>query len=162
MQRCVRFLIFRKESEETYMNNVKATLLTASGAVGSFIVNILLGGWTEDLKTLLIMMGIDFVMGLLIAAVWKKSGKSESGTLSSVSAWKGLCRKGGSLFIVMVAYRLDLTLGTEYIKTAVVIAFIANEALSIMENYGIMGGPMPAVLKKAIEVLQSKAEVQED
>ena len=154
-------LIFRKESEETYMNNVKASLLTASGAIGSFIVHALLGGWTEDLKTLLIMMGIDFVMGLLIAAVWKKSGKSESGTLNSVSAWKGLCRKGCSLFIVMVAYRLDLTLGTEYIKTAVVIAFIANEALSIVENYGIMGGPMPAVLKKAIEVLQSKAEKQE-
>lgn len=154
-------LVFRKESEETYMNNVKASLLAASGAIGSFIVHTLLGGWTEDLKTLLIMMGIDFVMGLLIAAVWKKSGKSESGTLNSVSAWKGLCRKGCSLFIVMVAYRLDLTLGTEYIKTAVVIAFIANEALSIVENYGIMGGPMPAVLKKAIEVLQSKAEKQE-
>ena len=154
-------LVFRKESEETHMNNVKASLLTASGAVGSFIVHTLLGGWTEDLKTLLIMMGIDFVMGLLIAAVWKKSGKSESGTLNSVSAWKGLCRKGCSLFIVMVAYRLELTLGTEYIKTAVVIAFIANEALSIVENYGIMGGPMPTVLKKAIEVLQSKAEKQE-
>lgn len=142
------------------MNNLKAILLTASGTVGSFIIHTLLGGWTEDLKTLLIMMGIDFVMGLLIAAIWKKSGKSESGTLNSVSAWKGLCRKGGSLFMVAVAHRLDVTMGTEYIKTAVTIAFIANEALSIMENYGIMGGPMPAVLKKAIEVLQSKAEAE--
>ena len=144
------------------MNNLKAILLTASGTVGSFIIHTLLGGWTEDLKTLLIMMGIDFVMGLLIAAIWKKSGKSESGTLNSVSAWKGLCRKGGSLFMVAVAHRLDVTMGTEYIKTAVTIAFIANEALSIMENYGIMGGPMPAVLKRAIEVLQRKAEVQEE
>lgn len=143
------------------MNNLKAILLTASGTVGSFIIHTLLGGWTEDLKTLLIMMGIDFVMGLLIAAVWKKSGKSETGTLNSVSAWKGLCRKGCSLFIVMVGHRLDMTMGTEYIKTAVIIAFIANEALSIMENYGIMGGPMPTVLKKAIEVLQSKSEAME-
>lgn len=143
------------------MYKEKAILVTAAGAVGSFIVNNFLGGWTEDLQTLLIMMAIDFIMGLLIAGVWKKSGKSETGTLNSVSAWKGLCRKGCSLLVVMVAYRLDVTLGTEYIKTGVIIAFIANEALSILENYGIMGGPMPAILKKAIEVLQSKAESEE-
>ena len=65
-------------------------LLTIFGTVASFIINVLLGGWTEDLATLLIFMGIDFVMGLLIAAVWKKSGKSETGSLNSISAWKGL------------------------------------------------------------------------
>ena len=63
--------------------------------------------------------------------------------------------------MVMVAYRLDMTLGTEYIKTGVIIAFIANEAISIIENLGIMGVPMPAVLKKAIEVLQEKTESEE-
>lgn len=140
------------------MNNVKVRVLAATGAVGSFIINTLLGGWTEDIATLLIFMAIDFIMGLLIAGIWHRSGKSETGALNSVSAWKGLCRKGCSLLVVMVAYRLDLTLGTEYIKTGVTIAFIANEAISIVENYGIMGGPMPAMLKKAIEVLQSKAE----
>lgn len=140
------------------MSNAKVIVLTATGTVGSFIINTLLGGWSEDLKTLLIMMAIDFLMGLMIAGIWKKSGKSETGALNSISAWKGLCRKGCSLAIVAVAYRLDVTLGTAYIKTGVIIAFIANEAISIVENYGIMGGPMPTVLKKAIEVLQSKAE----
>lgn len=144
------------------MNNVKAAVLTAAGTAGTFIVNSLLGGWTEDLLTLLIMMAIDFTFGLLIAAVWKKSGKSETGALNSLSAWKGLCRKGGTLLVVMVAYRLDVTLGTEYIKTGVIIAFIANEAISIIENLGIMGVPMPAVLKKAIEVLQEKTETEEE
>lgn len=144
------------------MNNVKAAVLTAAGTVGTFIINTLLGGWTEDLLTLLIMMAIDFTFGLLIAAVWKKSGKSETGALNSLSAWKGLCRKGGTLLVVMVAYRLDVTLGTEYIKTGVIIAFIANEAISIIENLGIMGVPMPAVLKKAIEVLQEKADTEEE
>lgn len=143
------------------MYKTKTILVTVTGAVGSFFVNTILGGWTEDLQTLLIMMAIDFVMGLLIAGVWKKSGKSETGALNSISAWKGLCRKGCSLAIVAVAYRMDVTLGTSYIKTGVIIAFIANEALSIVENYGIMGGPMPAVLKKAIEVLQTKAEGEE-
>ena len=144
------------------MNSVKAAVLTGAGAAGSFIVNALLGGWTEDLLTLLIMMAIDFTLGLLIAAVWKKSGKSDTGALNSLSAWKGLCRNGGTLLVVMVAYRLDVMLGTEYIKTGVIIAFVANEAISIIENLGIMGVPMPAVLKKAIEVLQEKAETEEE
>lgn len=136
---------------------LKVIVLTTFGAVGSFVINVLLGGWTEDLATLLIFMGIDFVMGLLIAAIWKRSGKSESGALNSISAWKGLCRKGCSLLVVIVAYRLDVTLGVNYIKTAVVIAFIANEGISIVENYGIMGGPMPEVLKRGFEVLQAKS-----
>lgn len=140
------------------MYKAKAVLVTVTGAVGSFIINDLMGGWTKDLETLLIMMVIDFIMGFLIAGVWKKSGKSETGTLSSVSAWKGLCRKVGSLALVIVAYRLDVIMGTSYIKTGVIIAFIVNEGLSIMENYGIMGGPMPDVLKKALEVLQSKSK----
>ncbi len=140
------------------MNRMKSLIITVIGTIGSFVVNELLGGWTEDLKTLILMMGIDLVLGFLIAAVWKKSTKSESGALNSISAWKGLCRKGGSLLVVMVAYRLDVTLATNYIKTAVVIAFIANEGLSIVENLGIMGVPLPKVLKKAIEVLQTKAE----
>ena len=57
-----------------------------------------------------------------------------------------------------MAYRLDVTLGVAYIKTAVIMAFIANEGISIVENYGIMGGPMPKVLKRALEVLQEKAD----
>ena len=140
------------------MNGVKTAVLTAIGTAGAFIVNNLLGGWTEDLITLMSMMGVDFCLGLLIAAVWKKSAKSATGALSSYSAWKGLCRKGGTLLVVMVAYRLDVTMGVDYIKTGVVIAFIANEAISIVENLGVMGVPLPKVFVKAIEILQDKKE----
>lgn len=139
------------------LNSFKMIVLTCFGAVGSFIINVLLGGWTEDLATLLILMGIDFVMGLMLAAVWKKSGKSETGALNSKSAWKGLCRKGCSLLVVMVAHRLDVTLGISYVKTAVIIGFIANEGISIAENYGMMGGWLPKVFKQALEVLQAKS-----
>lgn len=135
----------------------KGAVLGMVGAAGSVVAN-LLGGWTEDLTTLLIFMGVDYLMGLLIAAVWKKSGKSESGTLNSFSAWRGLCRKGVSLAVILVAYRLDITLGVNYIRTAVIIAFIANESISIIENLGIMGIPLPDVVKKAIDVLKNKAE----
>lgn len=139
------------------LNTIKAVILAVVGSAGSIVVNWF-GGWTEDLTTLLIFMGIDYVMGLAIAAFWKKSGKSKSGALKSISAWQGLIRKGCSLLVVLVGYRLDLAVGTDYIKTAVVIAFIANEAISIVENLGIMGIPLPSAVTKAIDVLKNKSE----
>jgi toxin secretion/phage lysis holin len=139
------------------ITSAKVTIITVIGAIGSFIAN-LFGGWTNDLATLIIMMGIDFTMGLLIAAVWKKSGKSENGALSSWSAWKGLCRKGVSLLFVLIAYRLDLALGVDYIRTAVIIGFIVNELISIVENAGIMGIPIPGVIARAIDLLRNKSE----
>jgi len=142
-------------------NTLRPTILTIIGAIGSFIAN-LFGGWTSDLITLVIMMGIDFLMGLLIAAVWKKSDKSESGALSSWSAWKGLCRKGASLLFVLIAYRLDLALGVNYIRTAVIIGFIVNELISIVENAGIMGIPIPGVITRAIDILKKKSDGDTD
>jgi len=138
-------------------NVLKATIVCTIGAVGSFIAN-LFGGWTSDLETLMIMMGIDFAMGLLIAAIWKKSEKSKTGALSSWSAWKGLCRKGVSLLFVLIAHRLDLALGVNYIRTAVIIGFIINELISITENAGIMGVPIPGVITKAIDMLKQRSE----
>ncbi len=139
------------------INTAKATLIGLLGAIGSFIAQ-LFGGWTSDLATLIIFMGIDFLMGFLIAAIWKKSGKSENGALSSWSAWKGLCRKCISLLFVLIAYRLDMALGVSYIRTAVIIAFIVNELISIVENAGIMGVPIPGVIAKAIDILKQKSE----
>lgn len=143
------------------INHLKLIIMGVFGGVGSFVIQML-GGWTTDLTTLLIFMGADFVMGLMIAAIWKKSGKSETGALNSVSAWKGLCRKGASLLVVLIAYRLDLTLEVEYIRTAVILAFIANEGISIVENLGVMGVPLPDVITKAIDVLKEKSGTESD
>ena len=143
------------------VNTVKITALTIVGVVGSFITN-LLGGWTSDMQTLLILMGIDIVMGLLIAGFWKKSEKSPTGTINSLSMAKGLARKGVYLLIILVAYRLDLSLNADYIRTAVIIAFIVNEVISIIENAGIMGVPIPSVITRAIEVLRNKSEGDAD
>jgi len=137
------------------INTVKAVIIGIFGAIGSFIVQ-LLGGWTADMQTLIVLMAVDIIMGFLIAAIWKKSGKSITGSLNSISMWKGLCRKGVSLLIVLVANQLDSTMGTDYIRTAVIIAFIVNELISIVENAGIMGVPIPGVITKAIEVLKKK------
>lgn len=93
-----------------------------------------------------------------MAGVFHKSQKTENGALESRAGWKGLCRKGTSLLVVLVAYRLDLVIGSNFVKDATIIAFIANETISIIENAGLMGAPIPDVIVKAIDVLKQKGE----
>lgn len=133
----------------------------ALGVVGSVIASIF-GGFDAALITLMIFMGIDYVTGLIVAGVFHKSQKSESGSLESRAGWKGLCRKGVTLLIVVVACRLDVVTGSTFIRDAVIIAFIANETISIVENAGLMGVPIPAVITKAIEILKNKAESEDN
>ena len=105
------------------------------------------------------LWGIDWITGgILLPVIFKKSPKSENGRLESRAGWKGLCRKGMTLLFVLIAVRLDLLMGTNYLRDAVCIAFIANEALSILENAGLMGMPIPEVLRQAIDILNGKAE----
>lgn len=138
------------------MNNVKSMICVVFGVFGTAITQ-LFGGWTEDMVTLITVMAIDFIMGLVIASVFKKSPKSESGAVSSKSCFRGLCKKCAILFFVLIAHRLDITLGTDYIKTTTVISFIANELISIIENAGLMGVPLPKAITKVIEILKDKS-----
>ncbi len=142
------------------MKELKVRILSVIGCVGSVIAS-LFGGWDAALVTLLIFMGVDYVTGLIVAGVFHTSEKTENGTLESRAGWKGLCRKGVTLLVVLVACRLDLMMGSNFIRDAVVIAFVANETISIIENAGLMGIPIPAVITKAIEVLKKKAESEE-
>ena len=138
------------------VSTVKLGLLSIMGAIGAFI-STLFGGWDMALTTLVIFMAIDYITGLIVAGVFHKSGKSENGGLESRAGWKGLCRKGGTLLIVLIATRLDLAIGSTFIRDGVVIAYIINEAISITENVGLMGIPVPSVIQKAIDVLQKKS-----
>lgn len=140
---------------------MKIKLLTLIGAVGGLVASVF-GGWDASLITLLIFMGIDYITGVVVAGVFKTSEKTENGALESRAGWKGLCRKGVTLLVVLVACRLDLVMGSSFIRDAVVIAFIANETISIIENAGLMGIPIPAVIVKAIEVLKKKTESEGD
>jgi toxin secretion/phage lysis holin len=136
---------------------MKGTFVTILGVIGSFIAKIF-GGWDAAMTTLVIFMGIDYLMGLIVAGVFKRSGKSENGALDSRAGFKGLCKKSVVLLIVLIAYRLDLVLGSTFIKDAVIIGYIANETISIIENAGLMGIPIPEVIKKAIDILKKKSE----
>ena len=137
------------------MNGLKTMICTGIGIVGSTVAAAF-GGWDAAMITLVSMMVIDYLTGVLVAAVFHNSPKTQNGTLESKAGWKGLCRKGMTLLIVLVAARLDIILGTGFIRDAVVIGYIANEIISIIENAGLMGVPIPAAIKKAIEVLQQK------
>lgn len=137
------------------MMNMKKTILTSLGIVGSILAHYL-GGWDTALQTLVIFMAVDYITGLITAGVFHKSGKTENGKLESFAGFKGLCRKGMILLIVLVSTQLDLIMGTDIVRNGVIIAFIVNEAISIIENAGIMGVPIPSALENAIEVLQKK------
>lgn len=136
---------------------MKTGICTAVGVVGGFIAS-LFGGWDAALTTLLIFMGVDYATGLIVAGVFHRSQKSTDGALESRAGWKGLCRKGTTLLVVLVACRLDRVTGSTFIRDTTIIAFVANETISIIENAGLMGVPIPAVVVKAIDILKQKAE----
>lgn len=137
--------------------NIKEGICTGVGVVGSIIAS-LFGGWDTGLITLILFMGVDYISGLVVAGVFHKSNKTESGTLESKAGWKGLCRKCMTLLFVLIAYRLDLAIGVSYIRDAVIIGFMANELISIVENAGLMGLPLPDAINKAIDVLTEQKE----
>ena len=136
------------------MLTLKNTLCTIIGIIGT-AVSQLFGGWSAALTTLIIFMGTDYISGVIVAGIFHKSTKTNSGGLNSLIGWKGLFKKGVTLAIVLVSHRLDMLIGTNYIRDAVIIAFCANELISIIENAGLMGVPIPEPITKAIEVLKN-------
>ena len=140
---------------------MKTYLLGAAAVLGG-VLSQLYGGWTTALGTLIICMAVDYLTGMLVAGVFHASDKTPGGGLESRAGWKGLCRKGVSMLIVLVAHRLDLALGTSFVREAVIVGYIVNEVLSIVENAGLMGVPIPQALKNAIEALQGMEQQSED
>lgn len=101
-------------------------------------------------------MLIDYVTGLTTAIVFHKSPKTKSGGAESKAGFKGLCRKCVILFFVGIANLLDKELGMSVIRDGVCFAFMANELLSITENAGLMGVPIPSFITNGIELLKQK------
>lgn len=133
---------------------MKDTITIGFGAVFSLIAS-LFGGWDHAMISLVIVMCVDYITGIIVAGVFHRSSKTENGSLESRVGWKGLCRKGVTLLVVLVACRLDLLTGSNSIlRDAVIIAFVCNEVISIIENAVLMGIPVPKKLVAAVEVLK--------
>lgn len=136
---------------------IKDTVIFGLAAVGSVLANQF-GGWDVALQVLVFFMSADYFSGFVVAGIFKRSPKSETGALESRAGLKGLFRKGGILLVVLVATKLDELTGAAYIRTLVCFFFIANEGISILENLGLMGVPLPGFLKKMLEAMRDKAD----
>ena len=134
---------------------MKEGICTLTGILGAALCWAF-GGWDAAMAALLVCISVDYISGSLVALVFHKSSKTESGAYNSAYGLKGLCKKGFMLLFVLVAVQIDRLLGTAYVRDAVCIGFCANEILSIVENLGLAGIPMPEAVTKALEQLQHK------
>ena len=136
---------------------MKATLYTVVGVTGAYLTDFF-GGIDTLLKVSCFMMGFDYVTGVIVALVFRNSPKSATGGVNSMVGFRGICKKLVMAGMIGVANHLDIALGTDYIRAGVMYTFITNETISIIENAGCMGIPIPGILRKAIDILAEKED----
>jgi toxin secretion/phage lysis holin len=130
--------------------NIFKTITAFGGALASY----LFGGWSALLGILLAFVIFDYITGVIAAAI--------EGKLSSNVGLKGIAKKVAIFVIVAVANLVDRALGNAHIfRDATIFFYLANELLSIIENVGRSGVPIPEVIKKAVAVLQGKGGVEQ-
>ncbi|WP_322923184.1 phage holin family protein [Paenibacillus campi] len=115
----------------------------------------LFGGWDVLINLLLLLVVVDWLSGW--AAAWMR------GELKSRIGFKGIIRKVTIFVIVAIAHFIDQALGSlRYFQDAVIFFYLANELLSVIENMGKMGLPMPDVLRNAVRIFESKKAPSEN
>lgn len=121
------------------------------------VIGFVTGQWTGVLTCLIIMQAVDYFTGWVCAALGK-SAKTDNGRLSSAVGWSGLARKGFVWLLIVVTWCVDkYVIGSgSACMTASALFYVANEALSILENCALIGLPVPAFLRKLLEVLREK------
>lgn len=129
-----------------------------SCAFVSSAILYLVGDITMPFIILLVFMCADYITGLILSGVFKKSKKTESGGLSSEIGFKGLIKKVCIIICVIVANLLDYVLNTNYIRNVVIISFMTNEVISIIENLGLIGVKIPKAITNAIDILKGKED----
>lgn len=121
----------------------------AFSAMGA-VVTFWFGMWSESLTFLVLVMVIDYLTGITAAI------KEGSGLHSQVGFW-GLLKKGLTLLIILIAHRVDILLGSNAIMGGAIYFYLANELLSVIENYGRIGLPLPPKLVRVVKVLRDRA-----
>ena len=140
---------------------IKTGFYGAVGILGGMFGN-LFGGLDKIFYALLICSIIDFLSGGAVAVVFKNSPKTETGAAQSQAGFKGLVKKVFIYLIIVVVVQIDSVIGSNgFLRNAVIIGFMVNEVLSIIENAGLMGIKMPDAVTNAVDVLKKKSEQQE-
>ena len=126
-------------------------LQTISGAICA-VCGFLWGEFDGLLYALIAFMTIDYVTGLVVAWIRKE--------LSSEIGFKGIAKKVFILALVAVGHILDVHVlgGGAVCRSAVIGFYIANEGISILENAGNIGLPLPKKLIEVLQQLKSKEE----
>ena len=129
------------------MEGTFKTIVAVGGAAASY----LFGGWSALLSILLTFVVLDYTTGFLAAA--------REGKLNSETGLWGIAKKVAIFFVVAIAHLVDTTLGdAHFFRDAAIFFYLANELLSIVENIGRLGVPIPTAIQQAVEVLRGKGE----
>lgn len=136
------------------LEHITRLLATVGGCIAG-----LYGGWNGTMTVLVIFMVADYMLGCA-CALTGKSTKTDGGHFLSTVAFVGLLKKATIMLVVLLAVQLDNAVGgaAAMFQTAAVFFYLANEGLSIVENCGLLGVPVPKVLKNALEALRDKGD----
>lgn len=136
---------------------VKALAAVAGAIAGLF------GPWNTMLTILVVVMAIDYISGWIVAACGR-SPKTEGGGLPSKVGFIGIAKKAFIMLLILLATMLDRAIGTgtTVFQSSLVLYYIANEGLSILENAALLGVRFPEKLKRALETIREKEEEPPD
>lgn len=135
---------------ENILNKVKAGVAAIGGLIAYF-----LGGMDTLLKALLFFMALDYISGVLNAAGERK--------LSSRTGFRGIAKKVYLLVIVAVAFVVEKLVNSVFpLREVVIMFFVANEGISIIENAVSLGVPIPKQLKNALIKMKADNEEEEN
>ncbi|RDI44364.1 phage holin family protein [Falsibacillus pallidus] len=125
------------------------TMIPILALAGGVFTSTFLGAWNPLILTLLCAIAIDYLTGLVASAI--------EGRLSSSAGFKGILKKIIIFSIVAAAHFLDLILKTnDLLRDATILFYLCNEIISILENAGRAGLPLPDFIKDKIEMLKKK------
>ena len=125
------------------------------------VVVYFIGGFDLFLEALLVCMLVDYIMGLTVAGLYQRSEKTDTGGLNSFVGWMGISKKITSLLFVIIGVELQKMTGIVAIREGIIVALVLNELISIIENAGLMGVPVPKPLTDVIDVLKAKEKTNE-
>lgn len=119
-------------------------------AIGGTVMTMLVGQWHVSLTILVAFMVIDYLTGIIKGAI--------NGGLRSAIGFKGVLRKSTIMLVIILAHMLDLLVNdnTPIFRTMAVFFYVGNEGISIIENLGLIGVPVPTKLKQYIQQLSNE------
>ena len=137
------------------VSRFKEKILIIGGGLGGAF-SLLVGGFSVDVESLLILMALDYSLGSLNTLIYKTSPKTADGKLSSKQGFKGIFKKTLMLSLLIVGNRIDISFGLNYAKGGICTALIINEVISILETYKLSGLNSPKILDDILEVINKE------